>query len=264
MRQSTAVIVGAGPGLGLAVARRFGQAGHPVALIARRRSSLDAMVSQLESEGIAARGFVADIADEAALESAIAGARAAFGPIGVLEFSPVPSPEGDDARFSPTGLDRATMDRLHRLVILGAITCVRAVLPDMEASGSGTILLTTSGSAHHVMPVYTPVGMVMAALRSYALCLHEVLRGRNIHVATVCMGVLIRPGDPLGDPGALAGRYYRLHRHRDVAEEIVSSDIDPNDLHDRDMAERGRDWRRPEDTGERHRSSLQDTKGEAR
>jgi len=249
MAQSTVAIIGAGPGLGLAIARRFGREGHPVALIARRRESLDSMVAALRAEGITAEGFVADIGDERALRDAITSARARLGPIGVLEFSPVPAPEGDEAHFTPTGLDRATMDRLHRLIILGAITSVQSVLREMEAAGGGTILLTTSGSAHHIMPVYTPIGMVMAGLRSYALCLNEVLASRGIHVATVCISVLIRPGDPVGDPDRLADRYYRLHRQRDAAEEIVVSEIDPNQLHDRDMAERGIDWQRPEEAG---------------
>ncbi|MHC8380549.1 SDR family NAD(P)-dependent oxidoreductase [Pseudomonas sp. LB3P14] len=247
MTQLTVAVVGAGPGLGLAVARRFAREGYAVALIARRRESLDQMVAELRAEGVTAEGFVADITDGSALEAALKAAKERFGPIGVLEFSPVPSPDGDASMFTPTGLDRETMDRLHRLIILGAITCVRAVLPDMQAAGSGSIFLTTSGSAHHVMPVYTPIGMVMAALRSYALCLNEVLSGEGIYVGTVCISVLIRPGDAIGDPAALADRFYRLHQQRDVAEEIVVSSVDPNALHDKDMAERGIDWQRPEE-----------------
>lgn len=251
MANDTIAIVGAGPGLGLAIARRFGREGFKVALIARRRESLDRLAADLRSNGIAAEGFAADIGDEQALAAALASARERLGPIGVLEFSPVPSPEGDEAMFTPTGLDRATMDRLHRLIILGAITSVRAVLPDMRASGGGSIFLTTSGSAHHIMPVYTPIGIVMAGLRSYALCLNEVLANEGVYAATVCISVLIRPGDPIGDPAALADRYYRLHLERTTAEEIVADSIDPNLLHDRDMAERGIEWTRPAAAGQR-------------
>lgn len=239
-------IVGAGPGLGLAVARRFGQAGYAAALIARRQGALDLMVAELNGEGILAQGFVADIIDEAALKRALQEARSSLGPISVVQFSPVPAPEGDGSEYTPTGLDRATMDRLHKLVILGAITTVREVLPAMQSSGGGSIFLTTSGSAHHVMPVYTPVGMTMAGLRSYGLCLHEVLQAAGVYVATVCIGVLIRKGDPVGDPAVLADHYFRLHKERAVAEEMIFDSADLNALHDRDMAERGLEWRRPE------------------
>ena len=42
------VIVGAGPNLGLAIARRFGREGLAVGLVARDRSKLDGLVEQLD------------------------------------------------------------------------------------------------------------------------------------------------------------------------------------------------------------------------
>lgn len=90
------------------------------------------------------------------------------------------------------------MARLQNAQVLGAVTCVQEVLPEMLTRGDRAIFLTTSGSAFHVMPVYTPIGIVMAGLRSYALCLNEVLADKGIYAGTVCLGVLIRKDDPLG------------------------------------------------------------------
>ena len=50
-------IVGAGPGLGQSIARRFGREGFAVALISRTQSRLDDMVAELASRGIEAAGF---------------------------------------------------------------------------------------------------------------------------------------------------------------------------------------------------------------
>ena len=50
----TIAIVGAGPGMGLAIARTFGARGFDVALIARTRSKLDSLKEQLAKEGITA------------------------------------------------------------------------------------------------------------------------------------------------------------------------------------------------------------------
>src|SRR5271156_1981538 len=246
MVTKTIVVAGAGPGLGLEIARRFGREGFNVALIARRLESLNNMVARLEEEGIQAAGFVANVGEEAALQSAFAGIRKRFGRIDVLEFSPTPTPEGDAEKYSPLTLDRATMDRLHRVQILGAVTCVQEVLPEMLERGDGAIFLTTSGSAFHVMPVYTPVGVVMAGLRSYALCLNEVLSKKGIYAATVCIGVLIRRGDPFGDPARIADVYFNMYKSRDRAEQIIYAGNDLNVLHDRDMAQRGVDWERPQ------------------
>jgi|SRR5277367_937410 len=242
----TLVVVGAGPGLGLEIARRFGREGFNVALIARRIESLNGLVTSLSAEGIRTQSFVADVGNETALKTAFADIRQQFGRIDVLEFSPVPAPEGDADKYSPLTLDRATMDRLQRVQILGAVTCVQEVLPEMCQRGDGAIFLTTSGSAFHVMPVYTPVGVVMAGLRSYALCLHEVLAKKGVYAATVCIAVLIRKGDPIADPARIADVYYAMYSSRDRAEQVIYADNDLNALHDRDMAQRGIRWERPE------------------
>ena len=67
-------IIGAGPGLGAAVARKFGREGFAVALIARNQAKLDALAVELEAEGVTARGYAADVREPATLESALARA----------------------------------------------------------------------------------------------------------------------------------------------------------------------------------------------
>ena len=69
------VIVGAGPNLGLAVARRFGREGLSVGLVSRTQAKLDDLAAQLEDEGITAAGAAADIRDASALAAADRGAR---------------------------------------------------------------------------------------------------------------------------------------------------------------------------------------------
>ncbi len=67
---TTFALVGAGPGLGLAAARRFGKAGHTVALLSRS-SRQDNLVHELAQEDIQARGFTADVLDPASLTAAL-------------------------------------------------------------------------------------------------------------------------------------------------------------------------------------------------
>lgn len=60
---TTFALVGAGPGLGLAAARRFGAAGHSVALLARDRGHLDDLAAALDGDRIKGRGYTADVLD---------------------------------------------------------------------------------------------------------------------------------------------------------------------------------------------------------
>ncbi|MGB4779077.1 SDR family NAD(P)-dependent oxidoreductase [Microbacterium sp.] len=67
---TTIAILGAGPGLGAAVARRFGGEGFSVALISRTQEHVDALAQQLAADGITARGYAANLRDPDALRAA--------------------------------------------------------------------------------------------------------------------------------------------------------------------------------------------------
>src|ERR1700759_5558376 len=85
---STIAVFGAGPGLGRSIARRFGQEGYQVALVARTRARLDAMTEELTAEGIQATGFTADLTDKASLPDTVAAITERLGHIDVLAYSP--------------------------------------------------------------------------------------------------------------------------------------------------------------------------------
>ena len=64
-------IIGAGPGVGLAVAERFGREGFKVALIARNRETLSQLEVRLSAAGIDASSFPADVLDRTSLTDAL-------------------------------------------------------------------------------------------------------------------------------------------------------------------------------------------------
>lgn len=84
--------VGAGPGLGIAVATEFGHEGFTVALIVRDPDHLSVLKHQLAADRITAKGYVADVYDRPALTAALERATEDLGPGEVLQFSPVPDP----------------------------------------------------------------------------------------------------------------------------------------------------------------------------
>lgn len=67
---STVVITGAGPQLGMSIARRFGREGFSVALLARRRDPLAELAADLRDQEIDAEAFPADIRDPDSLRTA--------------------------------------------------------------------------------------------------------------------------------------------------------------------------------------------------
>lgn len=141
---ATLAVVGAGPGLGAAVARRFGREGFAIALIARDRAKLDDLAADLADAGVTARGYSADVRDGESLGAALVAAAADLGPITALQYSPLPS----RAYLQPV-LDLTPEVALEalRFSALGLIAAVRAVLPAMRAAGDGTIVLINGGTS---------------------------------------------------------------------------------------------------------------------
>ena len=90
MTTQTIAVIGAGPGVGRAVAERFGRGGYPVALLARDTTNLNGVANYLAERGVTARTYQADVLDRSDLADTLATIDREFGPIDVLEYSPVP------------------------------------------------------------------------------------------------------------------------------------------------------------------------------
>ncbi|WP_406260918.1 SDR family NAD(P)-dependent oxidoreductase [Actinacidiphila glaucinigra] len=208
---TTMVIVGAGRGLGAAVARQFGSDGFDVALVARDQDRLDTLAAALDKDGVTARGFAADVREPPALGAALDAAAAALGPIEVLQYSPAPPADFMRPLLETTPADFAGPLEFS---LYGAVTAVHAVLPDMRFLGRGTILFVNGGSAVRPLPARAGTSVAYAAESAYARMLHDTLAGEDIHVAQLVVPGVIRPGHPRNDPATLAGALWALHRDR--------------------------------------------------
>jgi len=209
-------IVGAGPGLGLAVARRFGREGADVALIARTPAKLDRLAAELARDQVAAAGFPADIGEPDQLTTALAAARERFGDPGVLVFNPSVTVEGKPSEVAHDDLVQA-----FRVGVASLLVAVKAVLPAMRSAGQGTVLVTGSGLALRPFPPMAAIAVAKAGVRSLALSLAAELAPVGIHVATVTIqGVMGRGTD--FDPEVIAEEYWRLYQQpRDAWESEV-------------------------------------------
>lgn len=210
----TLALVGAGPGLGLALAKRFGAAGFQVALLARNPDKLDQLVARLGELGVSGRPYVADVTDRPGLATALAQVESDFGAIDVLEYSPVPG-------VAPVPAAETTPESILDVFepqVLGGVTAAGAVLPGMRARQDGTLLFTTGASSVHPIAMMGNAGIAAAGLRNYALALHQAVAADGIFVAHVALDLFIEPGAGEADPDALADRYFELYERRDQPE----------------------------------------------
>ena len=204
------VIVGAGPNLGLAIARRFGSDGLSVGLVSRDKAKLDGLVGQLEADGIHASGEAADIREPDALAHAIGALADRLGAVEVLEYSPLPAPEFMKPILETTADDiRGPLE----FSIIGAVAAVQAVLGPMREAGRGTILFTTGSAFITLNPQRAGVGVSFSGEVAYARMLHEVLADENIHVAHTAVNGRIAPGEEF-EPDEIADLLWRHHTER--------------------------------------------------
>ena len=203
MALGTAVIVGVGPGLGLELARTFGSAGHPVAMLARDKVRLDTFAKELAADGQDARGYVTDAADPVNLRDVLNAAIGEMGAPDVLVYNVgVLTPD------SPVGGDDQTWAYNTAINILGARVAADAVLPELR-DGRGTLLFTGGGYALHPSKKFASLSVGKAGLRAYVDMLHDQLAGTGVHATSVTITATIGSA-PRFEPTEIAKAYLEL------------------------------------------------------
>jgi len=211
-------ILGAGPGMGLAIGKTFGAHGYRVALLSRSPAKQEPLVTELATHGIISAAFRADARNRASVASGLAAVTQRLGAIDVLEFSPA-----DRRRPLPsaTALTHENVRVWIDLYVHGAVAAVNQVLPDMLARRSGTILFTTSASSVLPAPRFGAAGAAMAWLRNWAHALHVAVAPRGVQVGHVAIGAF----RPCAISDAIAPLYWELHTHRHEVEKVFLLDV---------------------------------------
>jgi 2-hydroxycyclohexanecarboxyl-CoA dehydrogenase len=130
----TAVVTGAGSGIGLAVAQRLRTDGHQVATIDLKPS---------ESE----YAHTADVTDRSQVDAALSTIRSQLGPVTILVNA-----AGLDGFKRFTEINFEDWQRIIDVNLNGVFHTIQAVLPDMLEAGWGRIVNISSSSTHSGVP----------------------------------------------------------------------------------------------------------------
>ncbi len=200
------VIVGAGPGIGLSVARRFAAAGMPAGLIARTAASTGSTRAALAATGVLVAEATADAGQDDQLTAALDAITGQLGPPEALIYN-----AGLIRRDRPGELSREQYVTAYAINVLGALTAAVHLAPAMARAGGGSILIT--GGMPEPDPAVTSLSLGKAGVRALTRLLASEYGPSGIHVATVTVGGGVAPGGPF-DPDRIAGQYWRLHAQR--------------------------------------------------
>ncbi|MFI5840640.1 SDR family oxidoreductase [Catenuloplanes sp. NPDC051500] len=211
-----AVVTGASSGIGAASARRLAADGFHVIAAARRADRLSGLVAEIEAAGGSATAVTLDVTDDASV-TALAGA--VGGPVALL-VNNAGGAYGLDPVESGTVADWQLM---YDVNVLGTLRVTQALLPALESSGAGTIVVIGSTAA------FTPYegGGGYAAAKHAQTALTGTLRlelnGRPIRVVEIDPGMVRTEGFALTRFDGDAARAEAVYKG--VDEPLVAEDI---------------------------------------
>lgn len=184
---SVCAIVGAGEGLGSALAAKFASEGFNIALLSRSETgSAHARAAALDASPTAdVRGYIADANKPETIETALAGVARDMGEVDVLIYNV----RDKFTRCEPLEMTYDALEHTFRLEVVGAFAAAKSVLPAMRQRGSGSIFFSSAtaayrGSAKH--PLYA-IGKFGLRGLSQSLCKAYARDGVHIvHVRLDC------------------------------------------------------------------------------
>src|SRR5919112_4702434 len=142
MNGRVAAVLGAGPGLGAALARRFAGEGFGVALMARREDSVAGVRQEIEGGGGTALPVSADATDPDSVAAGFERVRGELGDPEVFVYNAGAFQMGGILDLSPEQFDTC-----FRASCAGAFYAAQQVLPAMVEAGRGSVLLTGASAA---------------------------------------------------------------------------------------------------------------------
>lgn len=186
----TALVTGAGRGIGRHVALALARAGWALGLVGRTGARLEEVADEARALGVDVAVAAADLVDAAAVADAVARVEAAFAPhggtgllvnnAGVIERAEAPFVDDD-------------VEDVWRVVetnVRGPLLVTHAVLPGMLARGGGRVLQMNSGSGHRALPTYTGYAISKGALARFTTQLHHQYADAGLRVLDLAPGVV--------------------------------------------------------------------------
>lgn len=218
----TIIVCGYGPGISSAVARKFGDEGFQVAIVARNAERLEAGAKALTDAGITAKAFTCDLGDVAAVQQLVADVRSSLGPITVIHWNAYAGMAGDLTTCDPSDL-RTVMD----VGVVGEVAAVQAALPDLRAQEGAAVLVTGGGFAFYsdqvdqMIAQWNAMGLGVAKAAQHKLTgvLHQKLKADGIYVGSIIVMGMVRgtafdQGNAGVDPADVAGAFWQLYQDR--------------------------------------------------
>ncbi len=185
---TTAIVTGGAAGLGLAITKALAARGAKVAIFDITTDEIEIQVDRLRREGAKVAGYVVDVSNRAAVESAVAQVRADLGPVLILINNAGIEQFGKFAEITDEQWDRVMAVNLR-----GPFICTQAVLPDMLDAQWGRIVNISSSSAQGGQSRMAAYVSSKAGVIGFTKSLALEMGPKGITVNTIPPGMVVTP-----------------------------------------------------------------------
>lgn len=223
-RRGVCLVVGAGDGLGSAVARAFAAEGLAVCITRRARNleRLEALADEIRAAGGDAHAFGCDARDEAEVIALFERIEAEIGPLEVVVFN-----IGANVRFPIVETTSRVFTKVWEMACFAGFLAGREAARVMTPRGRGTLIFTGATASLRGRDGFAAFAAAKAGLRALAQSLARELGPQGVHVAHVVVdgavdGTFIRSirgevddllaRDSILKPEDMAASYVHLHR----------------------------------------------------
>jgi 3-oxoacyl-[acyl-carrier protein] reductase len=211
----TALITGAGKGIGKAIAIALAKEGVHTALLSRTVSDLEAVAAEIKQLGVNTFVVAADVADINSVNNAIAAAQAALGDIDILINNAGTAAFGGFMQLEP-----AQFEQIIKVNLLGVYYVTRAVLPAMIERKTGDIVNISSTAGQRGAAVTSAYSASKFGLIGLSDSLMQEVRKHNIRVT--CLTPSTIATDLAIDLKLTDGNPEKVMQPEDFAELIVA------------------------------------------
>jgi NAD(P)-dependent dehydrogenase (short-subunit alcohol dehydrogenase family) len=191
LAQRTALVTGAGSGLGAAIARRLFEAGARVVMADLVQDKAKAVAAQIDPEGQRTLAIACDVGNAASAESAVRQATEHYGGLDVLVNN-----AGTDVTIDLEQLTVEDWDRVLATNLRGPFLLSKAALKPLRASDGGRgghIVNIASTAARRAWPNASAYHASKWGLVGLSQALYAELRSQGIRVTTVIVGGMKTP-----------------------------------------------------------------------
>jgi NAD(P)-dependent dehydrogenase (short-subunit alcohol dehydrogenase family) len=182
---SICAIVGAGEGLGSALAAKFSSEGFDIALISRSesgsRAANDAVLKSRADADV--RFFAADASFPETIEKALDRVALEMGDIEVLIYNVRDS----YTKCEPLDMSFDAIDKVHKLEVVSAFAAAKSVLPGMRSRGQGSIFFSSATSAFRGSAQYPLYSIGKFGMRALSQSLAKAYAQDRVHIVHVRM-----------------------------------------------------------------------------